>query len=141
MYVAVAHSDLEGERKNLRVVVDFNKHVLQTIPNVGKFSPDYYVKLAGEGWYTANFYLYAQGFSSVAPGSYVGQCDAIHYLGRNYTAYPGISMITGYSLKEGLNVVTHKFYYEGAGSVFLRCYIAVPGIKIEMQNAIVRLTR
>lgn len=141
MYVAVAHSDIQRERSNFREVVDFNKHVLQTIPNAGKFSADFYVKLAGEGYYTVKFYVNAGNLNLVTPGTYVGQCDANHYLGRNFSVYPGVPMIAGYSLKEGLNVLIFNFYYEGVGPVFLRGYIGVPGVKIEMQNAVVELSR
>jgi len=137
MYIEVGRSAIQVERANFRAVVDFRKHVLQ----VGQFSPDFYVKLAGEGDYTVKYYIKATNLDGISRGSHIGHCDAVHYLGRFFNVYPGVAMIAGYSMNEGPNVLSMRFYYDGAGPVFLRCFLNVPEIRVEMQNAIVEFTR
>lgn len=143
MYIVVAHSGIQRERAKFREVVDFKKHVVMTESNAGKYSPDFYVKLDGEGDYTVKYYVKAGNIDVVSRGSHIGFCDAVHYLGSfsKVSVYPGIEMIAGNSINEGQNVLTFRFHYEGAGPVFLRCYVGVPGVSVEMQEAVVEFTR
>ena len=124
-----------SDMANFKTSINFQNMPLQTEPNAGKFSNDYSVQLPWEGEYSVDYYVNAKILSEIKSGINIGQCDAIRYLGKDFSQLTNRPMLSGYTLKDGPNTLSTKFHYDGVGPVFLRCYIGTPIVTLELIGA------